>query len=99
MIKVNMQIPLANNKSWRRGLATRTVVIPGIPRVGDGVLITPGGWEEDVRSVWWDLHEGEVNVKLGGKHSQSGCVEYDPDPDDDDEDLITLLVAAGWVVA
>lgn len=94
-----MQIPLANRRSWRRGLATRTVVIPGIPRVGEGVLITTGGWEEEVRSVWWNLHEGTVNVRLGGQHTKSGCVEYDPDPDDEDENLIALLVTDGWVVA
>lgn len=95
MIEVRLSMTLANQETWRRHYATRTVVIPGIPRVGDGVLVASDGWEEDVRSVYWDLENQTVNVVIGGAHTRSGCVEFESDNDD----RLDVARAAGWEVS
>lgn len=96
MIPVHFQIPLANSRSWRRYLAQRTIVIPGIPRVGEDVIVTSGGWSEPVKNVWWDLEEQKVKVELGGR-SSSNCVEFDVDGPNGD--IRKDLQEAGWEVS
>lgn len=96
MIPVHFQIPLANSRSWRRYLAQRTVELPAVPREGETVVVTPGGREETVRYVWWDLAEQCVKVSLGGERTKSNCVEFDVDGPDGD--IRQDLDEAGWTI-
>ena len=96
MIPVHFQIPMANRRSWRRYLATRTVELPSVPREGEEVVVAPGGWSEPVKHVWWDLEEQCVKVELGRKTS-SNCVEFDVD--DPSGDMRVFARDAGWDIS
>lgn len=94
MISVHFQMPLANNVSWRRYLAQRVVELPAVPREGETIVATPEGLEEEVTAVWWDLDQQVVKVSIGGKHTKSRCVEFNPD-----DDIRVNLREAGWDVS
>lgn len=97
MVSVHLQMPLANRRSWRRYLAQRVVELPAVPRLGEDVVISTGGWSEEVTGVWWDISMQIVSIKLGGRHTQSNCVEFDVD--DEDGDLRETLSDAGWEIS
>jgi hypothetical protein len=93
-MRIQFDMEMANRRSWRRHLATRIVDLPALPRRGDQVVVSPGGWCEPVREVWWELDKGEVHVELGPDKG-SRCVEFDQDG----EDLRKIAREAGWVVS
>jgi hypothetical protein len=41
----------------------RVVELPGVPRVGDRIELTDGGWSEPVRDVWWQ-YDGTVMIEF-----------------------------------
>lgn len=64
MIRVMLWLPIVEDE---RGQATnykRSVVLPSVPRVGDNVAITDGGWTEVVRFVWWDPDDSTVTLEF-----------------------------------
>lgn len=65
---------------------SKTVDWPAVPRMGDEMQLTDGGWSEPVERVWWpaDKPDGAVQVELGTHRDTHG------------EDLADSLRASGW---
>jgi hypothetical protein len=86
MIPVRLTITLVDRANgYERHHLQRAAGLHVVPRKGEAVEISPGGWTEDVRNVWHDLAAGAVYVDFAD-------VQYDADH----EDLRAMAQEAGW---
>jgi hypothetical protein len=76
---------------------TRTFRWPAVPRAGDRIEITNGGWTEEVRDVWF-LYDGSIAIEFAMHVTdsatetikRSGNLHYVADED------LAALEPAGW---
>ncbi len=93
MIPVRIDVSLRDRTTGERHLASRVSVLPAVPRVGEEVVLSPGGWSEQVTGIWWDMDDNSVTVECGlPGHSYVG---YTPEF----EDLVEIAREAGWEVS
>jgi hypothetical protein len=85
---VCFQITLIDASSeYRRYHLKRERRMTQTPRIGESVILTPGGWTEIVSDVYYDLENSTVpQVKLGEKVFNMF----------ENEDLLNIARAAGW---
>lgn len=63
----------------------KTVDWPAVPRAGDEIILTEGGWQEPVQYVWWDVtKDGGAGIEFRSKRDGLG------------EGLADALVRSGW---
>ena len=82
----------------KRHLYSREVKLPGIPRVGDRVELSSGGWTETVETVWWNL-DGSILIEFPA-HATQAVIDQSPPllyAWASEDDLASLL-EEGWTL-
>jgi len=83
--QINLRIELHNDDNGDIHVMRRLTSLPGVPRVGENITHSSGGWSSDVWRVWWDAVTGEVVIEFRTTH-------YDPNY----EDLYEIAIREGW---
>lgn len=99
MIEVDAELTVYDgehlgNKRWY----SRTFKLAGVPRVGDTIELTDGGWSEEIRTVWW-LFDGRVMIDFPMHVTDSACEEIKRSRilHYASEDDLAALEPAGWI--
>lgn len=82
----------------RRHWYSKEVQLPGVPRAGDRVELSDGGWTETVEQVWWN-HDGSILIEFPA-HATQEVIDRSPRGMyawAGEEDLAGLL-ADGWTL-
>ena len=65
MIRVEIEVMHGACEATKHGPRRYDVVIPGVPQVGDTVMMGPDGEDQfTVKHVFWDVNEGKVLVRV-----------------------------------
>lgn len=74
---------------------SKSVGLPGVPRVGDRVELAEGGWTETVEAVWWN-RDGSILIEFPA-HATQEVIDRSPLLYGwaSEEDLASLL-EDGW---
>lgn len=90
-MKITLHLELRRARAIESiGLWERTVNWPGVPRVGESVLLTKGGWNTEIKRVWWNAASDDEWPVAEMSETIS---------DEERDELIAALVEAGWVRA
>lgn len=85
MIPVSFFIDLHERATGVMHPLSRTIEMAVVPRVGEAVQLTTGGWSERVAAVWHYLDDGAVSVEFA-QRAYDGAFE----------DLAAIARADGW---
>lgn len=89
IIKLGMELK-DTAKGWRSEYLFKTIEFPTVPREGENIQITEGGWSEPVHRVWWDASTDPATVQI--ELGMRAHIEYNSTV----EDLADYAKEAGW---
>jgi hypothetical protein len=82
---VRFVVEVYETATRQRYVLRRTAAMVAVPRVGEDVQLTAGGWSEPVKAVWHDLADGSVTVEFATQEYTAAV-----------EDLAAHARAEGW---
>lgn len=63
MIPITLWLPVIETPMGNARTYKLEVKYPAVPRIGDTIEITDGGWTEEARFVWWHF-DGTISIEF-----------------------------------